>query len=73
MDVYLHTFIAEGCIAVAFYAGRFLAKKSVLDEIVTSMLSKLEEEGFIHTKKDKDGDKELVPISELIEKYKKTT
>ena len=73
MDVYLHTFIAVGCIAGAFYAGMFLAKKSVLDEIVTSMLSKLEEEGFIHTKKDKDGDKELVPISELIEKYKKTT
>ena len=73
MDVYLHTGIAVGCIAAAFYAGRFLAKKSVLDEVVTSMLSKLEDEGFIHTKRDKDGDKELVPISELIEKNKKTT
>ena len=62
MDVYLHTVIAIGCIAAAFYAGRFLAKRSVLDEVVTSMLAKLEEEGFIHTKKDKDGDKELVPI-----------
>ena len=73
MDVYLHTCIAVGCLAVAFYAGRFIAKRSVLDEIVTQLLSKLEDDGFIHTKKDKDGDKELVPISELIEKYKKTT
>jgi hypothetical protein len=73
MDVYLHTFIAVGCIAAAFYAGKFIAKRSILDEIVTQLLSKLEDEGFIHTKEDKDGDKELVPISELIEKYKKTT
>jgi hypothetical protein len=73
MDVITHTCIAVGCIAGAFYVGRFVAKKSILDEIVTQLLAKLEDDGFIHTKKDKDGDKELVPISELIEKYKKTT
>ena len=73
MDVYLHTFIAVGCIAGAFYAGRFIAKRSMFEDIVTQLLSKLEDDGFIHTKKDKDGDKELVPISELIEKSKKTT
>jgi|TARA_B110000196_G_scaffold293504_1_gene281873 hypothetical protein len=73
MDVYLHTFLAVGCIAGSFYIGRFMAKKSILEEIVTELLSKLEDGGFIHTKKDKDGDKELVPISELIEKQKKTT
>ena len=70
MDVYTHTLLAVGCIAVAFYAGRYFAKMSVLEEIVNDVLSKLERGGFIHTKKDKDGDKELVPISEIIKKYK---
>ena len=73
MDVYTHTLLAVGCIAVAFYAGRYFAKMSVLEEIVNDVLSKLERGGFIHTKKEKDGDKELVPISEIIKKYKETT
>ena len=73
MDVYTHTLLAVGCIAVAFYAGRYFAKMSVLEEIVNDVLSKLERGGFIHTKKDKDGEKVLVRITELIKKYKQTT
>jgi hypothetical protein len=30
------------------------------------MLETLEKEGFVETSLDKDGDKELIPISELI-------
>jgi DNA-binding PadR family transcriptional regulator len=41
------------------------------------MLSKLETDGFIATKMDENGDKELVPISEVIAKtlkeYKKAS
>ena len=57
MDVYLHTFIAVGCIAAAFYAGRFFAKRSMFEDIVTQILSKLENDGWekignIHTGDD---------------------
>jgi hypothetical protein len=32
------------------------------------MLDKLEADGYIYTATDKDGDKELIPISEIIAK-----
>jgi hypothetical protein len=38
------------------------------------MFDKLEKDGFIVTKLDKDGDKELIPINEVIAKaLKKST
>ena len=55
-------------------AGLFNDK---LELVIGSMLDTLEKEGFVATVLDKDGDKELVPISELIAKAvkesKKTT
>jgi hypothetical protein len=65
MDVYLHTFLAMGAIGAAYYAGHYFSVANV-ENIVGSMLETLEKEGFIATSLDKDGDKELVPISELI-------
>ena len=65
MDVYLHTALSIGVIAAAYYAGNYFAKTEV-EDIVGSMLDTLESEGFVATSLDKDGDKELVPISELI-------
>ena len=65
MDVYLHTFLAMGAIGAAYYAGHYFLVANV-ENIVGSMLETLEKEGFIATSLDKDGDKELVPISELI-------
>jgi|TARA_R110000744_G_scaffold301323_1_gene410430 hypothetical protein len=65
MDVYLHTALSIGVIAAAYYAGNYFAKPEV-EDIVGSMLDTLESEGFVATSLDKDGDKELVPISELI-------
>ena len=67
MDVYLHTALSIGAIAAAYYAGTYFAKPEV-EDIVGSMLDTLESEGFVATSLDKDGDKELVPISELIAK-----
>jgi len=76
MDVYLHTALAVGVIAVAYYCGRWSVNDK-LESIIAAMLDTLEKEGFVATVLDKDGDKELVPISELIAKalkeVKKTT
>jgi hypothetical protein len=76
MDVYLHTALAVGAIAAAYYGGRWSVNDK-LETIIGSMLDTLETEGFVATVLDKDGDKELVPISELIAKAvkeaKKTT
>ena len=68
MDPILHTVIAAGCMAGCYYAGHFLAKKNMFEPIISKMLDKLEADGFIYTATDKDGDKELIPISEVIAK-----
>ena len=74
MDTLTHTIIAVGSIASAYYLGSYLKSKSVFNDIAHSMLDKLERDGFIVTKHDKDGDKELIPISEVIAKaLKKST
>ena len=68
MDATLHTLIAVGCLIASFYAGRFFATRGLLDKVVCHVLDSLESEGFIMTEKDKDGEKELIPVSELIAK-----
>lgn len=76
MDVYLHTALAVGSIAAAYFAGRWSINNK-MELVIGTMLDTLEKEGFVATVLDKDGDKELVPISELIAKAvkeaKKTT
>ena len=68
MDATLHTIIAVGCLMISFYAGRFFATRGLLEKIVCLMLDRLEFEGYIITEKDEDGEKELIPVSELIAK-----
>jgi len=68
MDPYIHTLIAVGCIVGSYYVGHRLAIKNSFEPIVSGLLDKLESDGFIHTKLDKDGDKELIPISEIMAK-----
>ena len=68
MDPTIHTIIAVGALAGAYHLGRFLAARSLFDEIASKMLEKLENDGFIAVKKDKDGEKDLIPISEIIAK-----
>ena len=65
MDVYLHTTLAVGAIAAAYYAGRWSINDKI-ELVIGTMLDTLEKEGFVATVLDKDGDKELVPISELV-------
>ena len=68
MDPTIHTIIAVGALAGAYHLGRFLAAKNLFDEIASKMLEKLEHDGYIAVKKDKDGEKDLIPISEIIAK-----
>lgn len=76
MDVYLHTTIAMAAIGIAYFAGRWSINNKI-ELVIGTMLDTLEKEGFVATVLDKDGDKELVPISELVAKAikesKKTT
>ena len=66
MDPILHTVIALGCMAGCYYAGHFFGTKNMFEPLVSKMLDKLEADGYIYTTTDKDGDKELIPISEVI-------
>ena len=68
MDPILHTIIAVGCMAGCYYAGHFFATKNMFEPLVSKLLDKLEADGYIYTTTDKDGDKELIPISEVVAK-----
>jgi hypothetical protein len=65
MDVYLHTALAMGVISAAYLAGDYFSTVNV-EKVVSSMLETLEKEGFVQTSLDKNGEKELILISELI-------
>jgi len=72
MDAYIHTMIATGSLAAAYYFGKYFEKhifgKEIIENAVGTILESLEKDGFIATGFDKDGDKELIPVSELIAK-----
>ena len=70
MDPITHTLIAVGSLFGAFYLGRFLYKREGgdVDNIISDIIEKLERDGFVAVEKDKDGEKELVPISEVVAK-----
>ena len=68
MDPILHTTIAIGCMAGCYYAGYFFGSRNMFEPIISKMLDKLEADGYIYTKLDKDGEKELILISEIIAK-----
>ena len=60
--------IATGCLAAAYYTGKYVSGKNMIENILAALLESLEKDGFIATVLDKDGDKELIPVSELIAK-----
>ena len=71
MDPITHTLIAVGSLFGAFYLGRFLYRREDedVDDIVSAILEKLERDGFVAVEKDEDsGEKELIPISEVVAK-----
>ena len=71
MDMYLHTVIAMGSIITAYVIGRYIQNDTLHQKVVSWVLDKLEEDGFISTRLDADGEKELIKITEIIEKHTK--
>ena len=71
MDSLTHTIFTVGSLASAYYLGSYLKAKSVFEDVVGNLLDKLEKDGFIATKLDKDGDKELITISEVLATFNK--
>ena len=71
MDTLTHTIIAVGSLSASYYLGAYLKSKSVFEDIAHNMFDKLEKDGFIATKLDKDGDKELITISEVLATFNK--
>ena len=71
MDSFTHTIIAVGLLAISYYLGAFLESKKLLHGWLGNMLDKLEKDGYIATKTDKDGEKELVTISEVLATFNK--
>ena len=68
MNVYLHTIIAILPIFIAYWIGTGRGRESFVNDIVSNFLTTLDKEGFIRTETDKDGELELVPISEVVAK-----
>ena len=70
MDALTHTFLAVAALVVFYFAGEYSGKKRIssnkVEDVVDHTLSMLEREDFIRTETDKDGDRELIPISEVV-------
>ncbi len=67
MDVTLHTILATGSILIAYYVGKWTSKfgKDVVSEAIEHTLDRLERDGYIETKTDRDGEKDIIKISEI--------
>ena len=70
MDPIIHTIIVVGSLFGSYHLGRFFYKKEGkdIDDVVSAILEKLERDGFVAVEKDEDGEKELIPISEIVAK-----
>ena len=68
MDVYTHTALVIACMVIPYYVGRFLSKRSMMENIVESLLDNLEKDDLIRTKKFKNGEKDINPVSEIVAK-----
>ena len=64
MDVYTHTALALIAMYSCFLWGKYLTHLDIVDDVISKTLVKLEDEGFIKTEIDEDGDKTLIKIEE---------
>ena len=68
MDVYTHTILTLSSLYGAYWLGGYLKGKSIVEKAIGHTLESLEKEGLILTRDDKHGEKDIVPISEIIAK-----
>jgi len=66
LNEYTHTLLAVGLMLGAYLLGRYLESRTIVENAIGSTLESLENGGYIRTTTDKDGDKELIPISEIV-------
>lgn len=69
MDVFTHTILAVGSLVCFFFVGHYLGEKKgtegMAENMVDATIDMLEKDGLIRIE-TKDGEKEIVPISEII-------
>ena len=68
MDALTHTFLAVAALVVFYFVGRtgFPNNTDNVQDVIDHTLSMLEKQGFVRTETDKDGELELIPISEIV-------
>jgi hypothetical protein len=70
MDATTHTLLAMASMLGAYAWGRYLTVS--IADVVGSMLDRLEEDGYVATKVDKNGDKELILIRDVLKDLDKS-
>ncbi|SVB67303.1 uncharacterized protein METZ01_LOCUS220157 [marine metagenome] len=68
MDPIFHTVLAVGSIWCAYCAGQYFGSRLKFDQIISTTLDKLEHDGYLAVKTDKDGEKDLILISAIVAK-----
>ena len=68
LNEYTHTLLAIGCMFGTYWLGGYLNHRKHAERAISITLDSLENEGLILTKEDKDGEKDIVPISDIIAK-----
>ena len=68
MDEYTHTLLAIACMYATYLLGRYSEKRSTVENAIGHTLDSLEKEGPILTRTDKKGEKDIIPVSEIIAK-----
>ena len=66
MDAFSHAVIAVVCLFIAWYVGRNWGRKSLSEAVIETTLDNLERSGYICTETGRNGEKELIPISEIL-------
>ena len=70
MDVITHTILAVGSLVCFFFVGEWFGKKKgtegLAEDMVDATITMLERDGLIRVETDKDGEKEIVPISQIV-------
>ena len=68
LNEYTHTLLALGSLFGAYLLGGHFRSREIVENIVGQTLEELEKEGLIRTRLDEDGEKDIIPISEIIAK-----
>jgi DNA-binding PadR family transcriptional regulator len=68
INEYTHTALAVASLYGTWLLGRFWESRKIVEKAIGITLDNLEKEGLIRTRLDEDGEKDIIPISEIIAK-----